>query len=124
MPRPPASAARGRSRTGSRADARREPVWPPRFSFLRLRWRVYARLFDGERDLLAACTTREAGDRRDPQAIPAGRERVAGRRASGEPERVAAGQQIAKRRKRSEVVAVRVEQLERELRERLHRVVS
>src|ERR1044072_4283188 len=118
MPRRPASAARVRSRTGSRADARREPVWPPRFSFLRVRWRVYARLFDGERNVLAARWTGETRDCGGAQLVVPGRERVARGRAAGEPERVAAGQEVAQRRERAEVVSGRVEQPAREGRER------
>ena len=51
-----------------------------------------------------------------------GLERVPCRRSAGEPERVAAGQQVAQRRERAEIVPVRVEQLEAEQRERLDRV--
>src|SRR5512133_2618027 len=124
MPRPQAAAARGRSRTGSRADARREPVWPPRPLLSWDAWRVYARLFDRKGD---RCVTRAAGEARNgghAQPVLPGLERVARGRASREPECVAAGQEIAQRRERAEVVAFGVEQLQGELRERLNRVLA
>ena len=64
----------------------------------------------------------EARYRGDAQAVRPGLERVPRRRSTGEPERVAAGQQVTQRRQRAEIVSVRVEQLEAEQRERLHRV--